>query len=79
MSETTPDFNDGTWLPREFFENQRNFPPERLEPYRGQYVAWSWQGDRVVAHAASREALHQALRDAGLDSQRVVFDYVEDL
>jgi hypothetical protein len=74
-----PNGLDSTWLPPEFFENQRTFPRERLDPYRGQFVAWSWEGDRVVGHAPTREDLWRQLDAAGIDSKRVVFEYIEEL
>ena len=63
----------------EFFENRRNFPAEELLKYAGQYVAWSWDGTRIVASAGNDEELHHKLLSAGLDPSRVVSSYVDDL
>jgi hypothetical protein len=79
MSEPNTDLPRFPWLPRQHFENQKNFPRERLDEYRGQYIAWSWEGDRVVGHAATREELWQQLLAAEVDLHRVVFDYVDDI
>jgi hypothetical protein len=66
------------WLPPEFFENQKNIPPAMLQPYVNQYIAWNWQGDRILAAAASEEELMDLLKAGGTDTNRVVFDYVPD-
>ena len=39
---------DDSWLDAQHFENRRNFPPEELDKYAGQYVAWSWEGSRIL-------------------------------
>jgi hypothetical protein len=65
------------WLPREYFENKNKFPREQLDVYRGEHIAWSWEGDRVVGHAPTEEELVQQLEAAGIDPHRVVFDYVD--
>jgi hypothetical protein len=79
MSEPNTDFPHIPWLPAEHFENQKNFPREQLDAYRGQYIAWNWEGDRIVGHAPTREELRQQLLDEGVNPQQVVFDYVDDL
>jgi hypothetical protein len=77
MSEPNTDIPKSPWLTRAFFENQKNFPREQLDPFRGEYIAWSWEGDRVVGHAPTHEELWQQLEAAGIDSERVVFDFVD--
>jgi len=66
------------WLPREFFENQKNFPEEELMKYAGEYIASSWEGDRILASGETVAQVWQKLLDAGLDPQRAVYDYVAD-
>ena len=56
MSEPNTDIPKGPYLTREFFENQKNFPREQLDPFRGEYIAWSWEGDRVVGHAPTAKS-----------------------
>jgi hypothetical protein len=75
MNEPTVD----PWLSQKFIENQLKFPREQLTPYRGQYVAWNWEGDQIVGHAATREALWQQLEAAGVDAGRAPIEFVEDL
>jgi hypothetical protein len=78
MTEHDTDFPDVPWPPPQHDENRRNFPVEQLVAYAGQYVAWSWEGDRIVAAAPSRADLIRQLNDAGIDLQRVVFEYLGD-
>jgi hypothetical protein len=61
-----------------FNENRRKFPQEELLKYVGQYVAWSWDGSRILAGDADREKLDEKLRAAGYDLGRVVHGYVDD-
>ncbi len=79
MSEPNTAFPHIPWLPRDHAENRRKIPPEQVDRFRGQYVAYSWEGDRIVAGAASEEELCRQLTDSGIDPQRVVFSYVDDL
>jgi hypothetical protein len=68
---------DIPWLDRTFFENQEKFPPEQLLPYAGLFIAWSWDGDRILDSAEEREQLWDKLVAAGINPHRVVFDYVD--
>jgi hypothetical protein len=73
MNDTSSDIPR---LPREYFENQKNIPPEMYEPYIGQHIAWNWQGDTILAGAATRKELAEKLRAKGYDLNRVVFSFV---
>ena len=66
------------WTNPRFLENQRNFPLEKLLQYRGQHIAWSWDGSQIVSAAADRVALDQTLCKAGIDPLKVIYDFVED-
>jgi hypothetical protein len=66
------------WLTAEFFENQRRFPPEKLLPYAGQHIAWSWDGSQILASDPDEMELRRKLIAAGHDPQRVAFAYVDD-
>jgi hypothetical protein len=61
-------------LTQEFRENRKRFPLEELQKYRGQWVAFSADGRRIVASAKTLEALHQRLRAAGEDAQQLAFE-----
>jgi hypothetical protein len=73
------DFPHVPWVPHEHDANREKIPPEEIDRFRGQYVAYSWEGDRVIAGALSEGELRQQLLAAGIDPQRVVFSYVDDL
>jgi hypothetical protein len=66
------------WIEPIFFENQRRFPPEELQRYLGQHIAWNWDGTSILASDPDRRVLDDKLRAAGIDTGRVVYDYVED-
>src|SRR5205814_681689 len=72
-------FPDIPWLPPEHFENQRNFPLEERAKYAGLYIAWNWEGDRILDSASDREVLWDQLVAAGINPHRVVFAYVDDM
>lgn len=58
-----------------FNENIHKFPPEELLKYRGQHVAWSLDGTRILASAGTEEELEQRLRAAGIDPRLVVPEF----
>lgn len=68
---------DDSWLDAQHFENRRNFPAEELDKYDGQYIAWSWDGSRILGSAPEWETLWDRLAAAGIDPHRVVFEWIE--
>jgi hypothetical protein len=64
------------WLGLEYFENQRKFPPEELLKYEDQHIAWSWDSTQILASASDMEELDRKLEQMGIDTSRVVHDYV---
>jgi hypothetical protein len=68
---------DVPWLPKEHFENVRNFPPEELRKYAGKFIAWSWDGSSILASGDSMQEVEAKLVAAGIDPERVVGDYVD--
>jgi hypothetical protein len=60
-----------------FHENWRNFPPEQLLAYSGQYVAWSPDGTRILVSGATREEVAEKLEAAGIHFSQVVHDYID--
>jgi hypothetical protein len=73
-SETSRD----PWTHSDFQQNQRNFPAEKMLQFKGQHIAWSWDGSQIVAAASDRAALDHKLCKAGIDPLKVVYDFVED-
>jgi Family of unknown function (DUF5678) len=61
---------------RDYSQNRRQFPPEELIKYAGQYVAFSLDGTRVVASGATEEELEKQLLGAGIDPSQVVGSYI---
>ena len=50
-----------------YMANRAKIPPEVLEPYAGQWVAFSGDGTRVVASGPDREAAEANLEALGID------------
>ena len=65
------------WLPAHHFENQAKVKPEDLLPYAGQYIAWNWDGDRILASAETEEQLWDKLESMRIDGEQVVVEYVD--
>ena len=74
----TVDPKDDSWLPPEYYENQRNFPLEELAKYRGLYIAFSWDGSRIVASGQSEPEVWDNVVATGLNPHRVVYSYVDE-
>jgi hypothetical protein len=72
------DLRPAPWTDASFLENQRKFPAAELLQFRGQHIAWSWDGSQILVAAADRAALDQKMRDAGIDPLQVIHDFVED-
>ena len=47
--------------------NRTMFPPDELIRYAGQWIAWSPDGSRIVAHATEAEGLDDLVRAVGED------------
>lgn len=50
-------------------KNRPAFPRDELAKYRGEWVAWSPDGSRVVAAARDPDALDELVRAAGEDPE----------
>jgi len=60
----------------EYWQNRARFPHDELVKYRGQWVAFSADGRRIVAGAESLSALEDRLEQAGEDAQQLMFEAV---
>jgi hypothetical protein len=60
-----------------FEGNRSKYPPQQLLPYAGLFVAWSADGTRILASGEDRITLYQNLQAAGIQSNQVVFDYID--
>jgi len=74
MNQTQPRLEPASL--RDYSQNRRQFPPEELIKYAGQYVAFSLDGTRVVASGATEEELEKQLQAVGIDPSQVVGSYV---
>ena len=58
---------DGFLDSKRYNENRNRLPPELLEPYAGQYVAFNAEGTCVLAHGEDHFAVEAMLRAKGVD------------
>jgi hypothetical protein len=61
-----------------FRRNREQFPDEQLEPFWGMQVAWNMEGTQIIASAATDRELYAILKQSGIDSSEVVFDFIPD-
>jgi hypothetical protein len=59
---------------QDYLANRTMFPLEELAKYSGQWVAWSPDGTRVVAHATEPSALDDLIRAGGEDPEQCVVE-----
>jgi hypothetical protein len=60
----------------EFMANRARFPSSELAKYRGTWVAFSDDGQRIVASHEQLEQLEDSLAGQGIDAQQLVFEFV---
>lgn len=58
----------------EFSRKRAAFPIEDLIPFERQYVAWSEDGDRILASASEMNDLYQLIDQRGITNY--VVDYI---
>ncbi len=59
-------------------ENRNRYPPEKLEKYRGQYVAWSLDGTRILASDEDPLVLAAKMKAAGYAGGEFVHSFVDE-
>ena len=59
-----------------YVENRAKFLPEDLLPYADQWVAWSADGAKVVAHHKDLTEVARMIDALGLGREDVVFDRI---
>lgn len=67
------------WIGKDFFDNQAKLTAEDMKPYAGFFIAWSWDGTRVLASGQSELEVYDKLIEQGADINRVVYDYIDPL
>jgi hypothetical protein len=61
-----------------YVANKAKLRPEDLVPYHGHWVAWSQEGDRVVAHHPDLGEVVKAIEGMGMSTEEVVFDRIPE-
>jgi hypothetical protein len=57
-------------------KNRDSFPLAELARYGEQWVAWSADGSRIVAHDEDLVKVADSIRAAGIDAEDVMFEYI---
>jgi hypothetical protein len=70
------DHPDVPWIPREQIENRDRFPIEQLRPYIGKYIAWSWDGTRILDSDEDYDRLWDRLERNGINAQLTPIEYI---
>jgi len=52
---------------REFLANRTTFPVDELAKYSGEWIVWSPDGARIVAHASDPRGLDDLIHSLGED------------
>jgi len=63
---------------RKFLANRAQLSPADLEEHAGQWIAWSPDGSRIVAHAHDPEVLDELVLQAGEDPERCVIEGIPE-
>ena len=58
--------------------NRAKWGVEELRPYAGQWLAWSLDGSRIVAHHADPNVVCDSVLAAGLTGEEVVLEGMPD-
>lgn len=61
---------------RVYVENRRKFTLEEINRYAGQWVAWSVDGSKVVAHHEDLKEAARLVQEAGLTWEDVIYDRI---
>jgi hypothetical protein len=59
-----------------YVKNRNRRTLEELLAYEDQWVAWSRDGSRMVAHDKDPVAVTQAVKGLGVDSEQVILEYI---
>ena len=62
-----PDFS-------QYSTNRPKYPPEELRKYASEWVAWSLDGTRILAHGKDFDAVAAEMEAAGLNPHHAVWD-----
>lgn len=59
-----------------YVENRKKFLPADLLPYADQWLAWSADGSRIVAHHKDLAEVARMVAERGLEREDVIFDHL---
>jgi hypothetical protein len=62
---------------RQFRENRSAFPTGELAKYRGQWVAFSGDGRRIIAAAPDLNELDTLVQARGEDPEQVALEFID--
>ena len=57
-------------------KNRYSYPLEEVNRYCDQWLAWSADGSRIVAHDADLLRVNDQVKAAGVDPEEVIFEYI---
>ena len=63
-------------ISQEYRMNRTSIPHDELVKYRGAWVAFSTDGRRIIASAATLQNLEDLLAAHGEDAEQVVFEWL---
>jgi hypothetical protein len=63
---------------KKFLANRARWPMHELARYSGDWIAWSPDGSRTVAHAADPASLDELVRKAGEDPERCIVEGIPE-
>jgi len=63
---------------REYLKNRVAFPQAELAKHRGEWIAWSPDGTRIVAASKDPDALDDLVRKAGEDPENCPIEGIPD-
>jgi hypothetical protein len=63
---------------QQYLKNRVQFPLEELAKHRGEWIAWSPDGTRIVASSHDPEALDDLIRAAGEDPEECPTEGIPD-
>ena len=63
---------------QEYLKNRLAFPLEELATHRGEWVAWSPDGTRLVASSKNPDELDELIRAAGEDPEDCPIEGIPD-
>jgi hypothetical protein len=77
---STPQYieNEAMMNMQEYLKNRQQFPLEQLASHRGEYVAWSPDGKRIVASSGTLEGLDDLVRAAGEEPSECIVEGIPD-